>query len=164
MPCCCDAPTFRDGSHVVSRSGRLAAAPERRRSRWPLILAGVAVVATVIAIAVTATPDDAATTANRDPAMVAEGAALFAANCAVCHGTDLMGTATGPPLLHQYYAPNHHDDEAFQRAAAFGVVAHHWTFGDMAPLPHLTREDVTKIVAFVRTEQEAAGIFEDPSH
>jgi len=117
----------------------------------------------VIAIALSAAPDDPAT-ANRDPAMVAEGATLFAANCAVCHGSDLMGTATGPPFLHQYYAPNHHGDEAFQRAVAFGVVAHHWTFGDMAPLPHLTRDDVAKIVAFVRTEQEAAGIYRDPTH
>ncbi|MBI5156937.1 MAG: cytochrome c [Acidimicrobiia bacterium] len=109
--------------------------------------------------------EPAATTApGRDPAMVAAGAELFTANCAVCHGVDLNGTAVGPPLLHPFYAPNHHADEAFQRAVAYGVVPHHWDFGPMLPLAHLTRDDVSKIIAFVRSEQEAAGIFEDPSH
>ncbi len=138
--------------------------PKKRRNPWPLIIASAAVASALIAIAVAAEPDAGSNIGTRDPAIVAEGATTFAATCAVCHGADLRGTATGPPLLHQYYAPNHHSDEAFQRAVAFGVVAHHWNFGDMAPLPHLNREEVAKVVAFVRTEQEAAGIFLDPSH
>lgn len=142
----------------------VAPPPKPRRNPWPLIVAAAAVASALIAIAVAAEPDAASTPGTRDPAIVGQGATIFAANCAVCHGPDLGGTATGPPLLHQYYAPNHHGDEAFQRAVAFGVVAHHWNFGDMAPLPHLTRDDVAKVIAFVRTEQEAAGIFLDPSH
>ncbi len=134
----------------------------KRRSAWLLFLAGAAVVSVLIAIAVAAEPE--AESGSRDAAIVAEGGTIFAANCAVCHGADLLGTVTGPPLLHQYYAPNHHADEAFQHAVAFGVVAHHWTFGDMPPRPHLSREDVAKVIAFVRTEQEAAGIFLDPGH
>ncbi len=141
-----------------------ARAAKKRPSRLPFILAGAAVVSVLIAIAVVAEPDASSTPGSRDPATVAAGAELFAANCAVCHGPDLNGSGTGPPLLHPYYAPNHHADEAFQRAVAFGVVPHHWDFGEMAPLPHLTREDVEKIIAFVRTEQESAGVFEDPSH
>ena len=136
----------------------------RRRNRWPLAGAGAVVVAVLIAVAVAAEPNATPATTPLDPAVLAEGATIFAANCAVCHGTDLLGTATGPPLLHPYYAPNHHGDEAFQRAVAFGVVPHHWNFGPMAPLAHLTRDEVAYIVAFVRSEQEAAGIYSDPSH
>jgi mono/diheme cytochrome c family protein len=138
--------------------------PKQRRSRWPLVIAGAAAGSILIAIAVAAEPEAESVPGARDPGIVAAGAELFAASCAVCHGTDLLGTTTGPPLLHPYYAPNHHADEAFQRAVAFGVVPHHWNFGDMAPLPHLTREEVAKVIAFVRTEQEAAGIYQDPSH
>lgn len=104
------------------------------------------------------------TTDPADPAVIAEGQQLFLTNCAACHGVDLMGSNTGPPLLHPYYAPNHHSDEAFQQAVARGVVPHHWNFGPMDPIPGLTREEVAKIVAFVRSEQQAAGIFRDPSH
>lgn len=148
----------------MSRARRrpVAATPKKRRSPWPLIIIGAVAVSVVIAIAIAAEPENDA--GSRDPALVAEGATLFAANCAMCHGADLLGTATGPPLLHPYYAPNHHADEAFQRAVALGVVAHHWTFGNMPPLAHLTRDDVAKVIAFVRTEQEAAGIYLDPEH
>jgi mono/diheme cytochrome c family protein len=150
----------------MSKSKRkpVAPPPKKRRSTWPLVIAGAAVVSILIAIAVAAEPGAESVPGTRDPGIVAAGADLFAASCAVCHGTDLRGTTTGPPLLHPYYAPNHHADEAFQRAVALGVVPHHWNFGPMLPLAHLTREDVTKIVAFVRTEQEAAGIYEDSSH
>lgn len=142
----------------------VATRPPRRRPIWPLMLAGAALVSVLIAIAVIAEPEAASTVLPRDPETIAAGAAIFSANCAVCHGADLLGSTTGPPLLHPYYAPNHHADEAFQRAVAFGVVPHHWNFPAMAPLPHLTRSDVDKIIAFVRTEQEKAGIFEDPGH
>jgi mono/diheme cytochrome c family protein len=138
--------------------------PPRRQPKWPLLLGGAAVVSALIAIAVMAEPDAASLVVPRDQETIAAGATIFSANCAVCHGADLLGSTTGPPLLHPYYAPNHHADEAFQRAVAFGVVPHHWNFGEMAPLSHLTRSDVDKIIAFVRTEQEKAGIFEDPGH
>ena len=118
----------------------------------------------IIAIAMSVGEEPSTGTSGLDPEAVADGGALFAANCAVCHGADLGGTATGPPFLDVIYAPNHHADEAFQRAAAFGVQPHHWNFGPMAPVAGLTREDVALIVAFVRSEQEAVGIFRDPSH
>ncbi len=98
-----------------------------------------------------------------DGALAAAGEPLYAANCATCHGPDLRGTATGPPFLDAIYAPNHHGDEAFQRAVALGVVSHHWNFGPMAPVAGLTRDDVAKIVAFVRSQQQAADIMRDPS-
>ena len=54
-------------------------------------------------------------------------------------------------------------DEAFQLAVVRGVTPHHWSFGAMPPIAGLGREEVASIVAFVRSEQEAAGIFQDPS-
>jgi mono/diheme cytochrome c family protein len=102
--------------------------------------------------------------AERDPELIEAGSELFQANCAECHGVDLMGTDTGPPFLNLIYAPNHHGDESFQRAVAGGVVAHHWGFGNMEPVAGLTRDDVTSIIEFVRSEQEAAGILRDPTH
>jgi mono/diheme cytochrome c family protein len=60
-----------------------------------------------------------------------QGEAKFNTNCARCHGQQATGTAQGPPLVHKIYEPNHHGDFAFQRAAANGVRAHHWQFGDM---------------------------------
>lgn len=139
--------------------------PDPATRRMVIALVGALLTAGIIAIAMSVGGEDPANAVVvRDPVTVAEGAALYAATCAVCHGADLRGTDVGPPLIHPYYAPNHHADEAFQRAVAFGVVPHHWNFGSMPPQQHLTREEVEKIIAFVRTEQEAAGIFRDPGH
>ena len=87
------------------------------------------------------------------------GARLFAANCAICHGENATGTERGPPLLHKIYEPGHHPDASFYRAVEQGVMSHHWRFGHMAPVPGLSRQDVAKIIAFVRELQRANGIY-----
>ncbi len=86
------------------------------------------------------------------------GAALFQANCRACHGPNASGTKLGPPLIHEIYNPGHHSDDAFYLAAATGVRAHHWPYGDMPAQPQVTREDVGLIIRFVRELQEANGI------
>jgi mono/diheme cytochrome c family protein len=86
------------------------------------------------------------------------GEALFAANCAACHGPEAIGTMSGPPLVHPYYEPGHHADESFQLAVAQGAPQHHWIFGPMPAIPGLDRQDVTDIVAYVRQLQREAGI------
>jgi mono/diheme cytochrome c family protein len=86
------------------------------------------------------------------------GKGLFTTHCASCHGADLKGTDKGPPMLHKVYEPSHHSDVAFQLAAARGVRAHHWQFGDMAPVPAVTPDDVAHITAFIRAEQRKVGI------
>jgi len=86
------------------------------------------------------------------------GKRLFAARCAQCHGADLRGSPTGPPLLHKIYEPAHHGDVAFQLAVRNGSRAHHWKFGDMQPVPGLTPDEVAHITAYVRHEQRKAGI------
>ena len=70
-----------------------------------------------------------------------------------------VGTSQGPPLVHKIYEPNHHGDAAFQRAAANGVKAHHWEFGNMPKIDAATPEDVEQIIKYVRWLQKQAGIF-----
>jgi len=93
----------------------------------------------------------------QDAQLVSRGADLYTANCSVCHGSDLRGTATGPSLLSEVYEPNHHADAAFLLAVQRGSVAHHWSFGDMPPISGLAADDVAAIVAFVRETQRAEG-------
>ncbi|RMH48446.1 MAG: cytochrome c [Alphaproteobacteria bacterium] len=96
--------------------------------------------------------------ARLDP-LAAAGEKAFNAVCAACHGPLAAGRkGKGPPLVHPYYRPGHHADEAFFRAVAMGVRAHHWTFGDMPPQSGLTPADVKAIVAYVRALQRANGI------
>lgn len=88
------------------------------------------------------------------------GERAFNAKCATCHGERAAGQdGIAPPLVHRFYEPNHHGDEAFHMAVQNGVRAHHWPFGDMAPVEGLTRADVDAIIAYVRALQRENGIF-----
>ncbi|KAA8605080.1 cytochrome C [Salipiger aestuarii] len=87
------------------------------------------------------------------------GKRAFDAVCADCHGENAAGkSGFSPPLIHRIYEPSHHGDMAFQMAAANGVRAHHWKFGDMPPLPQVTRAEMISIIAYVREVQRANGI------
>lgn len=87
------------------------------------------------------------------------GRPLFNDNCSACHGKNAAGQeGVAPPLIHKIYEPNHHGDIAFQRAAKFGVRAHHWPFGNMPPVKGITEVEVEKIIAYVRELQRANGI------
>lgn len=87
------------------------------------------------------------------------GQQAFVAACASCHGTDADGReGIGPPLIHKIYEPGHHGDIAFVLAARNGVRAHHWPFGNMAPVPGLTDAELAGIIRFVREVQVANGI------
>lgn len=87
-----------------------------------------------------------------------QGAQVFAAKCAVCHGAGGVGTDKGPPLIHKIYEPGHHDNGSFYRAVRQGVRAHHWQFGDMPPVAGVSDGEVERIIAYVRERQRAAGI------
>ena len=87
------------------------------------------------------------------------GKRVYEAKCVACHAPNAVGQAgVAPPLIHKYYEPNHHGDEAFQRAAALGVRAHHWPFGDMPPVKDISRADVVYIISYIREIQRANGI------
>lgn len=97
------------------------------------------------------------------PEMLSQNAQIgklgFEAKCAACHGVNAAGQdGVAPPLVHIIYEPNHHGDEAFQRAAAMGVQGHHWPFGDMPPVESINRADVAMIIAYIRELQRANGI------
>ncbi len=95
--------------------------------------------------------------AVQDPELVAEGDPLYRTECGWCHGYDLRGTGAGPSLLSVVYEPGRHPDETFVLAARNGVVAHHWDFGDMDPVPGLSDDDMDRIIAFVRENQRIEG-------
>jgi len=87
------------------------------------------------------------------------GKKRFEANCMRCHGLNAAGTNKGPPLIHKIYEPGHHSDLSFQRAAKFGVRAHHWPFGNMPPVSGVGEGDVSQIILYVREVQRANGIY-----
>ena len=87
-----------------------------------------------------------------------DGRSLYGQACSVCHGQALEGTNAGPTFLNRIYAPGHHADISFMFAIERGVRAHHWNFGNMAPVEGLSQEQVLAIIAFIREEQRAAGI------
>jgi mono/diheme cytochrome c family protein len=92
------------------------------------------------------------------PSEFKTGEALFNAHCTRCHGRSATGTDQGPSLLWKIYAPNHHSDASFYLAVQQGVRAHHWRFGNMLPIPEVTRDEVAQIIAYVRWLQEQVGV------
>ena len=86
------------------------------------------------------------------------GKTVFEENCAACHGAKAAGSQNGPPLVHRIYEPSHHGDYSFVMAVKNGVRAHHWRFGDMAPVPGVTDKQIEWITKYVREMQRANGI------
>lgn len=87
-----------------------------------------------------------------------QGRGLFEDNCAACHGANASGSENGPPLIHKIYEPNHHGDQSFYMAVQRGVRSHHWNFGNMQPVPDVGRQEVSRIIRYVRELQRANGI------
>lgn len=87
------------------------------------------------------------------------GQMLYDEYCSGCHGLKLDGTDKGPPLIHPFYKPSHHGDQAFYRAALQGVGAHHWEFGDMPPVAGMTRRKMDKLVPYVRYYQQQMKLY-----
>lgn len=87
------------------------------------------------------------------------GGALFMGKCASCHGFYAQGTEKGPPLLHKYYHPGHHSDQAFWQAIRNGSRQHHWSFGDMKPVDNVSDEQIPLLIRFVRELQKANGVY-----
>ena len=90
---------------------------------------------------------------------VRQGETVFNTHCAQCHGPEAAGTNLGPTFIDRVYHPGHHGDAAFHLAVVRGVRQHHWTFGNMLPVPGVTETEVSQIVCYVRHLQLAAGIF-----
>jgi mono/diheme cytochrome c family protein len=125
-------------------------------ARYHLLVVAAAL---VVFVACDSSQPKPAVSGGTVPAELQAGEAKFNANCATCHGQQGVGTKQGPPLVHKIYEPNHHGDAAFQLAAANGVKAHHWEFGNMPKIETVTPDDVDQIIAYVRWLQKQAGIF-----
>lgn len=135
--------------------------------------AAIALIAAAGAFWLSRAPDPSAAAASADGALVAvtlpdlsaqgrAGQQAFGQFCASCHGAEAGGRdgseGSGPPLIHKIYEPGHHGDMAFVMAARNGVRAHHWRFGDMAPVEGVSDDALRDIIAFVREVQRANGI------
>lgn len=88
----------------------------------------------------------------------AKGHSLFKARCAACHGENALGSENGPPLIHFFYRPGHHNDDQIRAAVTVGVEAHHWEFGNMPPVEGISDDEKDTLVAFIRELQRANGI------
>lgn len=124
-------------------------------TRRPYRTVRMAIVVAVVALAAVACSDEGA---SPDGAASSTGAELYERSCASCHGSDLRGTAQGPSHLSQVYAPDHHPDASFRAAITQGSRAHHWDFGDMAPVEGLSDDDIDLIIDYVREQQELHGL------
>lgn len=144
----------RPHSRRATRAARETAA---RRRRW-LALGAAALLTVAAAVIIVAATSEEAPLEAGSPEELAHGQEVFQQNCATCHGDELQGTFVGPPFLDEIYAPEHHPDDAFRNAVANGVQPHHWDFAAMPPVPGLSDQDVDAVIAYVRSQQEAAGI------
>jgi len=90
----------------------------------------------------------------------ADGRALFATNCAVCHGPSGEGNEQGPALVDGRYLPDHLSDAAMAAAIRNGVPERQFEFGPMPASPRLDDDEVDAVVEVVRELQRDAGLLE----
>ena len=82
-----------------------------------------------------------------------DGRALFAANCAVCHGTAGEGGAGAPPLTDPAYLPDQLSDAEVAAAIRGGVRDVREGYGAMPAFSNLTEEQIAALVEVVRELQ-----------
>jgi len=93
------------------------------------------------------------------PFKLARGQMLYDEYCSSCHGAQLNGSDKGPPLIHAFYKPSHHGDEAFYRAALQGTRQHHWNFGDMPPVAGMTPGKMDSLLPYIRYYQQQKNLY-----
>jgi mono/diheme cytochrome c family protein len=135
------------------------------KAKWLVPIGGMAVLGAIGFLWLTGTlsfqresPSIQPSASTPVPPEFATGVALFNTHCSVCHGPSAVGTQQGPSLLSRVYVPSHHSDASFYLAVKQGVRAHHWLFGNMSAMPHVTEDEVTPIIAYVRWLQQQAGM------
>src|SRR5688500_7582648 len=116
----------RPSTRREREAARAAAAHRRKIAAWVGVVVAV-VVAVVVVVVVLAGGGDEPTASTQEDRVV-QGEELFQANCATCHGPDLLGTFVGPPLLHEIYAPDQLADDDIRAAVANGVSPKNWDF------------------------------------
>ena len=122
----------------------------------PALRTVIAAISLSVALAACAGDDTATVPLEPIPAG-ADGATVYQARCASCHGDDLRGTDKGPSQLSIVYEPNHHGDDAYRSAILNGVGQHHWGFGNMPAVEDITDEQIELVIGYIRSQQEALG-------
>src|SRR5215469_13194021 len=89
---------------------------------------------------------------NQDPAAVSRGKALFAANCAFCHGTDATGGNSGPDLVRSVVVK--HDEHG----DLIGPVIRVGRASKGMPKLDLTDAQISDIVAFLHQRNRDARL------
>jgi mono/diheme cytochrome c family protein len=89
-----------------------------------------------------------------------DGRALFATNCAVCHGPAGEGTEQGPSLLDARYLPDQLSDAEMAAGIRNGVPEREFEFGPMPAFPRFEDDDLDAVVEVVRELQREAGLLE----
>lgn len=84
-----------------------------------------------------------------DPAAIKQGAILFRQECVFCHGVGARGGMRGPDLTTGAWVHGGSDAE-LSRTISSGVP------GTAMPPNHLSDDEVWQIVAYLRTQQQAA--------
>ena len=87
------------------------------------------------------------------------GSAIYFSTCSACHGVQLNGSDQGPPLVHPFYKPSHHNDGSIYRAALKGVKQHHWNFGNMPPVAGMTPGKMDSVVPYIRYYQQQKKLY-----
>ena len=122
----------------------------------PALRTVIAAISLSVALAACAGDDTATVPLEPIPAG-ADGATVYQARCASCHGDDLRGTDKGPSQLSIVYEPNHHGDDAYRSAILNGVVQHHWCFGNMPAVEDITDEQIELVINYIRNQQQTFG-------
>ena len=86
--------------------------------------------------------------------------ALFATNCALCHGAAGEGTADGPALTEAIYLPDQLSDAQAAEAIRDGVPEREFAFGPMPAFPRFADEELDALVELMRELQRDAGVLE----
>ncbi len=97
--------------------------------------------------------------ADGDPA-ANTGEGLYAANCASCHGAELEGNSSGPPLRSVIYGQDVFGDDEIRAAISDGVREPRWGIGIMIAFPRLTDEQLDLLVEHIRAEQDRLGLLD----
>lgn len=117
----------------------------------------VALFAFTAMLLVSCASDDVSVNPVVDLPVDADGAAIYQARCASCHGDDLRGTDKGPSQLSIVYEPSHHGDDSYRSAIRKGAPQHHWSFGDMPAVEDITDAQIELVITYVRDEQQRLG-------
>jgi mono/diheme cytochrome c family protein len=120
------------------------------------ILTGLVVALTVV-LSACGSDDPVAAPPVVPLAAEADGATIYQARCASCHGEDLRGTNKGPSQLSIVYEPNHHGDDSYRSAIRNGAPQHHWGFGNMPAVEDITDDQIKQVIAYIRTQQQELG-------